>query len=139
MSLRGWSPGKEIASPRGMYSYVAGRHKGNPSRASWMQNMRVQPAIVVTRPAVTPTTLASTGKMTALFNWIAPNGLNHVLWQDGAGVSDLVQDTGAQQNILAASLLNGARASSFADVDVWTYFCGYGTGGFGSGCGNRHN
>jgi hypothetical protein len=50
MSLRGWAPGKEISSLRGLWSSVAQKAAGAPARASYCQNVRFAPGIVRTRP-----------------------------------------------------------------------------------------
>lgn len=50
MSVRGWAPGKEVLEPRGMWSAVAQKRAGNPSRASYCQNVRFAPGGVRTRP-----------------------------------------------------------------------------------------
>jgi hypothetical protein len=50
MSLRGWSPGKEVLEPRGAWTAVAQKHAGNPQRASYCQNVRFYPGVVRTRP-----------------------------------------------------------------------------------------
>lgn len=59
MSLRGWAPGKEILEPRGMWSAVAERRKGNPERASYCQNVRFAPGVVRSRPGTYSVTTVS--------------------------------------------------------------------------------
>lgn len=50
MSLRGWSPGKEVTGLRGMWSALAQKSAGDPARASYAQNIRFAPGVVRTRP-----------------------------------------------------------------------------------------
>jgi hypothetical protein len=93
-----------------------------------MQNMRVAPGVVRSRPGTTPIAPA-TGFVTGLFNWIDPLGVNHVLFRDGTVISDFVQGVGT------ATVMNSIGTTyrpSFADLDVWTYICGYDTAGIGT-------
>lgn len=128
MSVRSWAPGKEISSPRGMWPVLADRRKGTPSRGSAMQNMRIQFGTVRSR-AGTSRVLASTGRVTSIFNWVAPDNTNFVIYQDGTNIRAYDQGTAVSQLLLAAPA--DTRACSFAPLDVWTYFGGYDV--FGNG------
>jgi hypothetical protein len=128
MSIRGWGPGKEVLGPRGMQSLNARKRKGTPTRASYMQNMRISPGVARSRDGLAAVS-SVTGQVTGLFNWIAPDGTNHVFFQEGTAIKVLDQPS------TVTTLLSGVgttRAPSFADLDVWTYFCGYDTAGAGT-------
>ncbi len=126
MSVRSWQP-IQVASPRGTWSVVGEKRRGKPARASLMQNCRINPGVVVTRPG-TSVIAGADGTITGLYNWITPAGANYVLYQDGTEIRSLNQDTSA-----VVDQLNGVTsiAPVFADVDVWTYFCGYRSDGSG--------
>lgn len=127
MALRGWY-NKEITSPRGQWSVVQEKRKGNPSRASFAQNMRFYPGIAKTRPG-TSIVYTVAGLVNGMQNWIAPNGNNWVLYRQGDTIEALLQGASIQ------TILNGIGATyrpSFADLDVWDYFCGYDTHGIGT-------
>lgn len=127
MSLRGWVS-KEVTSPRGQWSLTNERRKGNPSRASIAQNMRFQPGIAKTRPG-TAKIFSAAGLVNGMVNWIAPDGGNWVLYREGNAIKALLQGSGFH------TLLNGIGATyrpSFADLDVWMYFCGYDINGYGT-------
>ena len=94
MSLREWSPGKEVTSLRGAWTYTAERHKGNPARANWAANMRVNPGVVVTRRAMVPIQYSAHSLVSGLFNWIAPDETNYVLYQDRSGMWAITQGDG---------------------------------------------
>lgn len=128
MSIRGWVPSKAVLTPRGSWLATAERRMGSPSRASDMFNSRIAPGIVASRPGLSSVTTAA-GKVTALYNWIAPNGNNYVLFQDGLLVKSFLQG-GATTVLYTAA--GPTRATSFADIDVWTYFCGYSTASAGT-------
>ena len=129
MSLRSWGKPTEINGPRGMWSLNAARRKGAPQRATSCQNARFSPGIAKTRPG-TSALYASMGKVTGpLFNWFSPSEVNWVLYQDGTTVTAYNQATSTATPLLAGV---SSRASSFADVDVWSFFCGYSTAGAGT-------
>jgi hypothetical protein len=71
MSVRGFAPGKEVTEPRGMWSVLGEKGKGYPNRASFMQNARISPGVVASRPG-TSIIAPVTGMVTGLFNWIRP-------------------------------------------------------------------
>lgn len=86
-----------------------------------MQNARVNPGVAAKRPG-TSIVAPATGKVTGLFNWVSPSGNNYVLYRDGAFILSL------QQPATLATLFSALGATlrpSFADLDIWTYFCGY--------------
>ena len=126
MSLSEFTP-KEITGPRGAWSFLAQKRKGNPEHGSACQNVRFAPGIVRTRPGTLPVTPA-TGPVTGMFNWIAPNGSNWVSYRDADKIQALLQE-GATTTLLD-SIANTYRPS-FADLDVWEYFCGYDKTGVG--------
>src|ERR1700727_1796136 len=120
MSLRGWLPPKEVTSPRGAWSVLANKRKGRPDRASALINSRVAPGTVGSRPGTNPI-VPALGQVKGIWNWLAPDGTNWVLYRDGTVIralnqpsafSVLLSDTGAMYR------------PSFADTDVWAYFCG---------------
>lgn len=129
MSIRGWAPGKEISSPRGMWPVLANRRKGTPSRGSYMQNCRSQFGTVRSRPGTSPVFNAG-GKVTGIFNWITPSGQNLVLYQDGSAIKSYNQATAT--SVTLTSGLTTTRSPSFAPLDVWTYYCGSNTAGAGT-------
>ena len=98
MSVRAFAPGKEILQPRGMWSSLAQKRKGSPQRASFMQNMRVNPGVVGSRPGTSPV-VATTGRITGLFNWLSPSGANLVLYLDNDTIKSYSQ-SGAPVSIL---------------------------------------
>ncbi len=120
MSNKGWQQ-KAILTPRGAWESTAERRQGSPSRASIMQNCRVAYGAVTPRPG-TATITSATGKTTCFYNWLAPNGNNYVFSQQGLDVRQYLQG-GATSTAYTAP--GGTRASSFSDIDIWTYFCGY--------------
>ena len=112
-----------------MWSLNAQRRKGAPQRATYAQNARFSPGIAKTRPG-TSALYASAGKVTGPFyNWFSPSEVDWVLYQDGTNVTAYNQAT-----LAATELLTGvsSRATSFADVDVWSFFCGYSATGQGT-------
>ena len=129
MSVRGWAPGVQISSPRGMWQSVANRRKGVPARASMMQNMRIRFGTARTRPG-TSAVFASTGKVPGMFNWITPQGNNLVLYQDGASMKSYNQALATSATLF--SVPGNTQAPSFAPLDVWAYLCGYDAAGNGT-------
>lgn len=127
MSIKGFTP-RIIASPRGMWQSVENRRTGTPSRASACQNMRFRFGTARTRPG-TSAVFTSQGKVTGLFNWTTPTGQNLVLYQDGANARAYNQATATSATLAS---LGGARAPSFAPLDVWAYLCGYDTSSNGT-------
>lgn len=125
MPVKSWTPGKEVLNPRGFWSATAQKRKGNPERASYMQNMRVSPGVVGPRPGTSnvPGFPATAGLVSCLFNWTTQTNSNLVLYQDATTVKSFDQGTLANPTLLADTLM--ARAASFSDFDIWTYFCGY--------------
>jgi hypothetical protein len=132
MSIRGWAPGKIVKTLRGMWSALAERWAGNPARASAMQNMRVEHGIVRTRPGTSAVSLATDKVSGPIFNWVTPTGQNLVLYRDGDRVLSYNQGLNTYSGIAAGLNANNTRSPSFADVDVWTYFCGQDAGGIGT-------
>ena len=128
MSILGFAPGKPVLNPRGSWEGTAQRRMGTPSRASSMLNSRISNGIVASRAGLAAVAAAS-GKVTALYNWIAPNGSNYVLYQDGLIVKSLLQG-GATSSLFTAP--GTTRATSFSDINVWNYFCGYDTSSAGT-------
>lgn len=120
---------KTVQSPRGAWTSVYNRRVGTPSRATVMQNMRVQYGTVRSRPG-TSAVFNSTDKVTGLFNWITPSGKNLVLYQDGDSIKSYEQTTAESATLVSG--FNVARAPSFAPLDVWVYFTGYDTQGNGT-------
>lgn len=123
MPLRGWSS-KEVLSPRGMWSILAQRRKGTPSRASFMQNMRVSPGVVATRPG-TSAVISATGRITGIWNWLTPSGDNLVLYQEQDSIQRYRQSDGDRLDIM--NFLTTSYCPSFADLDVWTYLSTFDT------------
>jgi hypothetical protein len=127
MSTRNWDK-TEIASPRGLWSAVVGKRKGNPSRASVAQNIRFAPGVAKCRPG-TSLSLMVAGKVPEIFNWISPLGENLVLYYNSADIR-LLRQSDASERALEASLT--MSAPSFADLGNRVYFCGYDTSGDGT-------
>ena len=119
MSVRNWTS-KEITSPRGQWSTLAEKRKGAPARASIAQNFRFYPGTARTRPG-TSIIYSVAGLVNGIFNWIAPDGSNWVSYRQGSTIEALKQGTGVQT--LLSSIANTYRPS-FADLDIWEYFCG---------------
>ena len=92
MAFRGWLS-KEILSPRGMWSAVGIKRKGQPSRASLMQNARIKynSGFAASRPGTSSVGFSGIGAVTAIHNWITPSGQNLVLIQDGSNVKVINQ------------------------------------------------
>ena len=128
MSILGFAPSKPVLNPRGSWQASAQRRMGTPSRASSMLNSRISTGVVASRPGLSAVGTAS-GKVTALYNWIAPNGNNYVLFQDGMIVKSLLQG-GATTSLFTAP--SNTRSTSFSDLNVWTYFAGYDTSSAGT-------
>lgn len=129
MSISGFAPGKEITVPRGAWPVIAQRRKGTPSRASAMQNARIQFGTARSR-AGTSAVFAATGKVKAISNWITPGDVNLVLYQDGDTLKSYRQDTVTSATILTG--LTTTRSPVFAPLNVWNYICGYDTSGNGT-------
>jgi hypothetical protein len=90
-----------------------------------MQNARVNPGVVASRPGTAPV-VATTGRVTGLFNWLPPSGTNLVLYLDNDTIKSYSQ-SGAPVSILPG--LANTRSPVFADLDVWTYIAGYSNAG----------
>ena len=131
MSVRSFTPSKEIVSPRGMWSALAQRRKGNPERASFMQNARISPGVVASRPGTSAIlAAAASGIVTGLYNWVAPSGSNYVTYRDGTAIKAFLQQTSSILTLL--STIGSTLRPSFADLDIWLYFTGYDTLGAGT-------
>lgn len=128
MSLRGYLPGKEVTSPRGAWTVLANKRKGRPDRASFAQNVRFDPGVVASRHGISPVQFA-VGVTKGIFNWIAPDGTNWVIYREGPNITALNQ-TLAVPHILLSPIGTMYRPS-FSDLLVWTYFCGANTAGVG--------
>lgn len=127
MPVKSWTPGKEIF-PRGMWSVLAQKRKGTPGRGSYAQNIRVKPGpLVGPRPGTTKIAdiPVSIGRIATMFNWIPPSGENLLLYQDGNTVKSYDLTTSTGLTLLGDT--STSRATSFADFNIWTYFCGYDT------------
>ena len=122
MSVRAWAPGREVAIPRGQWASVTNRRKGTPSRAAAMQNMRIRYGTARTRPG-TSAVFPTSGPVTGMFNWIAPDGTNWVIYQDGLEVKTYRQAGNVETSLF--SVPAETRAPSFAPLDVWAYLCGF--------------
>ena len=107
-----------------MWSSLAQKRTGSPQRASLMQNCRVEPGVVRTRPGLTPIAPASS-KVTGLFNRIGPSGANSVLYQDGIAIRAFTQPYGLRTLLPNAGY---TYRPTFAQFGKWTYFCGYRAG-----------
>lgn len=127
MSVRGWTP-KKVNNPRGMWSSLAAKRAGNPSRASFMQNCRINPGVVVKRPGTSAVKSVS-GKVTGLFNWVTPSGTNLVLYQEGTTIKAL-----NQSGLTTVTLNSGvsSRAPVFETLGAYAYFVGFTTTGAGT-------
>jgi hypothetical protein len=126
MSVKGWFS-KKISSPRGAWTTVQEKREGNPSRASLAQNVRFYPGTVKTRPG-TAILFTRPAVVNGMFNWIAPNGVNWTSYRQGTTIEAL-NDAGF------TTLLNAIGATnrpSFADLDIWEYFCGADINGIGT-------
>ncbi len=118
----------EVLSPRGAWTAQALARKGNPSRASVAQNMRFAPGLCYSREGTSAVT-AVTGKVTSMFNWLAPNGFNYVFYQEGTSLKRFLQ-SGPQTLTMMTGL--SQRAASMSDLGTRVYFCGYDTSGNGT-------
>jgi hypothetical protein len=131
MSVQGWTPAKEVLEPRGMWSSIAQKRKGSVSRASFMQNQRVSPGVTRSRPGTTAIPPQTDGRVSAIFNWIAPDdSANYVLYQDDLNVKSYKQDDQSIQILFP--VVTGTRAVTFADLDIWIYTAGYDEHGNGT-------
>ncbi len=128
MSVRGW---KSIltAGPRGSWSSLSEKRTGKPVRASIAQNVRFSPGVVKTRPAISAAAGANS-LVRGLHNWITPDGVNYVIYQDGAEIRTLNQATSVVS--VVATPAPTSIAPVFADRDIFTYFCGYDQFGYGT-------
>jgi hypothetical protein len=124
---RGWNP-IEVVNPRGMWSSLIGKRKGNPARASAAQNIRISPGIAACRPGTSIVSLVK-GGVTEMFNWISPLGENLVLYYDGADVRIIRQSDSTDRALELALTMS---APSFSDLANRVYFCGYDTAGAGT-------
>lgn len=122
MSIRDWSPGRRVDNPRGMWESLKNRRTGNPSRASQMQNCRIRFGTVRSRPGTSPV-FASSGRVSGMFNWIAPDETNYLLYQDGSSIESYKQLDQSITTLITG--LTTTRAPSFAPLDVWTYIAGF--------------
>jgi hypothetical protein len=129
MSLRGWAPGRELTSPRGAWPTIAQRRKGTPARASAMQNARIQFGTVRSRPG-TLVVIGVPTQVTSLYNWIAPDDVNLVVFKSGPGIYSYKQsDTTFLTLILDQE---ATRVASCAPLNTSLYVCGYNTAGNGT-------
>lgn len=112
-----------------MWTVVAQKKTGNPSRASDAKNMRINPGVTETRPG-TSAVFASASSVTGMFNWITPAEDNLVLFKGGDAIQRYRAADGSVTTLLSG--LNGAVQPSFADLDVWTYFTAYDSMGNGT-------
>lgn len=112
-----------------MWTLVAQKKTGNPSRASDAKNVRVNPGVIESRPG-TSSVFTSAVSVTGMFNWITPDEDNLVLYKGG----DAIQRFRFADKTITTLLsgLNGAVQPSFADLDVWTYFTAYNSMGVGT-------
>jgi hypothetical protein len=84
--------------------------------------------VTKTRPG-TATLYNTDGVVRGIYNWLAPSGRNWVSYRQGDTIEALLQTVGTR------TLLNGIGTTlnpSFAEFDVWQYFCGYDGNGFGT-------
>lgn len=125
--MNGWYS-KEIVFPRGQWSVLSEKGKGNPSRASVAQNMRFAPRVVRTRPGLAAV-YSVTGVVKGMYNWLAPNGANWVSYREDTAIKAFLQGSGP---VTLLSSIGATYRPSFAEVDVWEYFCGYTTAGIGT-------
>jgi hypothetical protein len=128
MSVRTWIP-RLVSVPRGAWASLTNRRSGTPQRASQAQNVRFRFGTCRTRPG-TSAVFASEGKVSGMFNWIAPNGTNWVIYQDGTDFRTYRQDTATAATQF--SVPGNTRSPSFAPLDVWAYLCGSDTAGVGT-------
>lgn len=128
MGITGDWYSKDITSPRGQWSVLQEKRKGNPSRASVCQNMRFAPGVTKTRPG-TATLYATAGIVRGIYNWLAPSGRNWVSYRQGDTIEALLQSVGTK------TLLSGIGNTLnpvFAELNVWQYFCGFDENGVGT-------
>lgn len=128
MSLRGFLPSKEVSSPRGAWTVLANKRKGRPDRASYAQNVRFAPGVVASRPG-TSAVQAVAGETKGIFNWIAPDGTNWVMYREGTQITALNQTLVVAHILL--SPIGTLYRPIFSDLLVWTYFCGADVNGVG--------
>jgi hypothetical protein len=109
-----------------MWSSVAEKRKGSVSRGSFMQNMRVSPGVIRSRPGTSATPpLTTIGKVTSIFNWLEPNTtINSVIYLDNNQFVVEHTQSGGIANIYP-NVPTNTRALSFADLDIWVYIAGY--------------
>lgn len=138
MSNRGWTP-KTVENPRGMWSNVAQVKRGNPARATSALNIRISPGAAVSREGTTAI-LSVGAKVTGMWNWLAPSltSQNLVLYQEGLDIKRYRLSDGEVDPLLTG-LPSQTRAPSFADIDIWAYFCAYDLSGTGTIQAHVHN
>jgi hypothetical protein len=103
-----------------MWSSTAQKRKGNPERASFMQNARVAPGIVGSRSGSSALNIAVAGPVTGLFNWIQP------------GTETLVAQFSGQVNVANGSLIqtvDNPHIQSFVFSAQPTNFAGWAIAG----------
>lgn len=105
-----------------MWTTVAQKKTGNPSRASDAKNIRINPGVAETRPG-TSSVFSSAVSVTGMFNWITPDEDNLVLYKGGNAIQRFRFADDTITTLLSG--LNGAVQPSFADLDVWAYFTAY--------------
>lgn len=128
---KGWNQ-NEILKPRGAWTSRSLQTKNIPSRSSISQNMRFFPDYCYSREGTSNISIGSfttsTGKVTGMFNWIAPSN-NFLIYQDGSNIKRLNVATGAVSTLVAAG--GSARYPSVADLGPRVYACSADTGGNG--------
>ena len=128
MAIRNWAPGKVVQVPRGSWLSTSQRRMGTPSRGTYIINSRFSPGVVGSRPGLSAVTSAS-GKVTSIYNWLAPSGANYIAFQDGLEIKALTQG-GATAGLFSAPA--GTRSTVFSEIDVWLYYAGFNTAGNGT-------
>lgn len=112
-----------------MWTMVAQKKTGNPSRASDAKNIRINPGVAESRPG-TSRVFSSAVSVTGMYNWITPADDNLVLYKGGDAIQRFRYADGSVATLLAG--VNGAVQPSFADLDVWVYFTAYNALGAGT-------
>lgn len=129
MSVKGFLPGTRVQQPRGMWQSLKNRRSGTPARGSDAQNVRFRFGTARTRPG-TSAVFATQGKVPGMFNWIAPDETNYLLYQDGLAIKAYKQADGSIVQLLVTPTTT--RAPSFSPLDVWTYIAGFDTSSNGT-------
>ncbi len=105
-----------------MWTTVAQKKTGNPSRASDAKNCRINPGVCESRPGTTRA-FTSDSAVAGMFNWITPADDDLVLYKGGDAIKRYRYADDTVVTLLSG--LNGAVQPSFADLDVWVYFAAY--------------